>query len=145
MGENRTLEIPAELYERIERLAAVRETPVAYLLEDALAMVEDQPIELVRSDALSREEAASRSVRESAAIRKEEAAYRAMHSELVKKYAGQYVAVYKGELVDFDADESDLYRRIDQRYPDDVVLMKKVEKSPEKVYYSRSPRFIREV
>lgn len=144
MGDKRTLEIPTELYERIERLAAVRETPVVYLLEDALAMVEDQSIELVRSEALSWEEAASRSARESAAIRKEEAAYQAMHSELFEKYAGQYVAVYKGELVDFDADESDLYRRIDQRYPNEVVLMKKVEKSPEKVYYSRSPRFVRE-
>ena len=145
MGDNRTLEIPAELYERIERLAAVRETPVAYLLEDALALVEEQPLELVRPEAMSREEVASRSVRESAAIRKEEVAYRAMHSELFEKYAGRYVAVYNGELVDFDADESDLYRRIDKRYPNDVVLMKKVEKSPEKIYYSRSPRFIREV
>ena len=208
MGENRTLEIPAELYERIERLAAVRETPVAYLLEDALALVEDQP-EVDDNDAkMALEETAYGSMhaelfekyagqyvaihngqlvdtdpdetalyarinerfpneivllkkvvevpepdlripsqrfsRESAAIRKEEAAYRAIHSKLFEKYAGLYVAIYNGELVDFDENESDLYRRIDNRYPDDVVLMKKVEKSPEKVYHFRSPRFIRE-
>lgn len=207
MGANRTLEIPSELYERIERLAAVRETPVAYLLEDALALVEEQP-EIDADDAkMDLEEAAYESmhpelfekyageyvaihdgelvdtdpdemalyfrigkrfpdeivllkkvgewpepdlhirsprfVRESAAIRKEEAAYRAMRSELFEKYAGQYVSVYNGELVDFDANESTLYNRIDQLYPDEVVLMKKVEKSPDKIYYFRSPRFVR--
>lgn len=128
MDDKRTLEIPAELYERIERLAAVRETPVAYLLEDALALVEDQP-EIDADDAK---------------MDLEEAAYESMHPELFEKYAGQYVAVYKGELIDFDSNESALYNRIDQRYPDDVVLMKKVEKSPDKIYYFRSPRFVRE-
>lgn len=144
MAESRTLEIPAELYERIERLAAVGEAPVDYLVQEALALAVDQ-MEITANEAkMDREDAASRSVRESAAIRKEEAAYRAMHSELFEKYAGQYVAVYNGELVDFDADESALYCRIDQRYPNDVVLMKKVERSPEKVYHFRSPRFVRE-
>ena len=208
MGDKRTLEIPAELYERIERLATVREMSVAYLLEDALALVEEQP-EIDADDAkMDLEEAAyasmhpelfeqyagqyvaihdgelvdtdpdemalyfrigkrfpdeivllkkvgewpepdlhirsPRFLRESTAISKEEAAYRAMHSELFEKYAGQYVAVYGGELVDFDANESALYNRIDQRFPDEVVLMKKVEKSPEKIYYFRSPRFVRE-
>ena len=208
MDRETTLTIPSELYERVERLAALREMPVAYVLEEALALAVGQ-MEITDDEAkMDLEDAAYHSmhpelfekyagqhvaihneqlvdtdpdemalyfrideqfpdevvllkkvrelpepdlriwsprfVRESAAIRKEEAAYRAMHSELFEKYAGQYVAVYKGELVDFDADESDLYRRIDKRYPYDVVLMKKVEKSSEKVYHFRSPRFIRE-
>jgi hypothetical protein len=127
MGAGRTLEIPVELYDRIERVAALKDTPVAYMLERALDLVEDQPPEVVQSDAMSREEAACR----------------AMHSELFARYAGQYVAVFKGELVDHDADELALYRRIDKRYPHDVVLMKQVEKSPEKVYHIRSLRFVR--
>lgn len=127
MSTDRTLEIPIELYDRIERLAALREEAVAYLLEEALDLVEDQTH--VLDD-------------ESAAMGKEEAAYRAMHSELFEKYAGQYVAVYKGKLVDFDADELAIYRRIDKRYPHDIVLMKKVEKAPEKIYHFRSPRFV---
>lgn len=128
MGKNRTLEIPAELYERIERLAAVRETPVAYLLEDALALVEDQPIELVRSEALSREEAA----------------YRAMHSDLFEKYAGQYVAVHDGQLVGVDEDESALEARVNARFPDQIILLKQVQQSPMREVHYRSVRIIRE-
>ena len=128
MGDNRTLEIPAELYERIERLAAVRETPVAYLLEDALALMEDQPIELVRSEGLSREEAA----------------YRAMHSELFKKYAGQYVAVHNGELVDVDRDELALAARVNARFPNQIILLKQVQLSPMREVHYRSVRIIRE-
>ncbi len=127
MDTESTLEIPTQLYNRIERLATLHDESVAYVLERALDLVEDQPLELAQSDAMSREEAA----------------YRAMHSELFERYAGQYVAVFNGELVDHDADELALYRRIDKRYPHDVVLMKQVEKSPEKVYHIRSPRFVR--
>lgn len=128
MDDKRTLEIPTELYERIERLAAVREMPVAYLLEDALTLVEDQSIELVRSEALSREEAA----------------YRAMHSELFEKYAGQYVAVHNGELVDVDRDELDLAARVSARFPNQIVLLKQVQPSPMREVHYRSVRIIRE-
>lgn len=149
MAESRTLEIPVELYERIERLAAVREAPVSYVVKEALTLVVGQ-MEISTDEAtgeLPEPDIPVQSpyfARESAAIRKEEAAYRAMHSELFEKHAGQYVAIFNGELVDFDADESALYSRIDQRFPDDVVLMKKVEESPEKIYHFRSPRFVRE-
>lgn len=128
MEEKATLTIPTELYERIERLAAVREESVAYVLEEALALVENR----------------SRDWEVSEAMRREEAAYRAMHAELYEKYAGQYVAVFQGKLVDVDPDEMALYFRIDERFPDDVVLMKQVREVPEPVLHFRSPRFYRE-
>lgn len=128
MGTERTLEIPSELYERIERLATLRDESVAYVLEEALALVENQPFELVRSEAMSREEAA----------------YRAMHSELFEKYAGQYVAVHKGRLVDVDSNELALAARINLRFPREIVLLKQVQKSPQRVINYRSVRIIRE-
>lgn len=128
MNRETTLAIPAELYERIERLAATRETPVAYLLEEALTLVENQPIELVRSAAMSREEAA----------------YRAMHRELFEKYAGQYVAVHSGKLVDVDSDELALAARINARFPGEIILLKQVQQSPMREINYRSVRIIRE-
>lgn len=129
MGDNnRTLEIPAELYERIERLAAVREESAAYVLEKALAFVEDQP-EIDDDDAK---------------MDLEEAAYESIHSELFEKYAGQYVAIHNGQLVDTDPDEMALYFRINERYPNDIVLLKKVRVLPEPDLHYRSPRFYRE-
>ena len=128
MGENRTLEIPAKLYERIERLAAVRGTPVAYVLEDALTLVEDQPVELVRSAEMSREEAA----------------YQTMHNELFEKYAGQFVAVHGGKLVDVDDDELVLAARVNARFPKKIILLKQVQQAPMREINYRSIRIIRE-
>lgn len=128
MSEERTLEIPVELYERIERLAAVREAPVAYVLEEALALAEDQPFELVRSEAMSREEAA----------------YRAMHRELLEKYADQYVAIHGGELVGVDSNETALAARVNAHFPGEIVLLKQVQKSPMREINYRSVRIIRE-
>ncbi len=128
MDTKMTLEVPLEFYQNVKRLAVLREQSMTDVLQEALALVEMY----------------SSGLEESAAMRKEEAAYGAMHSQLFEKYAGQYVAVHKGKLVDYDADEMTLYRRIDERYPYDVVLMKKVEKLSEKVFHFRSPRLIRE-
>ena len=128
MGIEKTLEIPVELYDRIERLAALKDTPVAYILEKALTLAIDQ-MEIGDDDAR---------------MDLEEAAYHAMHAELFEKYAGQYVAIHNGRLVDSDPDEMALYFRIDERFPDEVVLQKKVRELPEPDLRIRSPRFLRE-
>ena len=128
MGTATTLEITGELYKRVERLAAWRDQTVTDALHEMLTVAENR-IALLD---------------ENAQMDFEEAAYEIQHKELLEQFAGEYVAIHKGKLVDHDADEMDLYRRIDKRYPHNVVLMKKVEKSPEKVFHFRSPRFIRE-
>jgi hypothetical protein len=61
----------------------------------------------------------------------DEGAYRAMHAELYARYPGQYVAVYQGQLVDHDPDGEALFERIDQRFPDEIVLMTQVRETPE--------------
>lgn len=126
MAESRTLEIPAELYERIERLAAVRETPVAYVVQEVLSLAVEQ-IEVTADEAK---------------MDREDAAYQAMHAELFEKYAGQYVAIHNGELVDVDEDEMALYMRIDERFPDEVILLKRVMTLPEPDLYIPSFRLL---
>ena len=68
------------------------------------------------------------------------AAYQAMHSQLVEKYLGQYVAFYKEQLVDFDADAVALLQRVRAEYPGEVVLRRKVESVAEPVLRFRRPR-----
>jgi predicted transcriptional regulator len=128
MGENRTLEIPAELYERIERLAAVRETSIAYVVQDALTLAVDQ-MEIGPDEAK---------------MDAEDAAYQAMHPELMERFAGQFVAIHNGKVVDVDKDEMAIYFRIDERFPDEVILIKRVVELPEPELYVPSFRLLPE-
>ena len=75
-----------------------------------------------------------------AAILREEAAFRQLHSSLHKQYAGQYVAIYNGQLIDSDSDQVVLYRRIRQQYPGEFVWIAPVNESPDEVLVFRSPR-----
>lgn len=75
-----------------------------------------------------------------AAMKKEIKAYQAIHSELVTKFLGQYVAIYQGELVDHDPDPVALHERITAKYPKKVVLSRRVQKNAEPVLQMRSPR-----
>lgn len=76
------------------------------------------------------------------AMSREEAAYQAMYEDLYTQYAGQYVAIYQGELVDHDEDGSQLYQRIRQQYPGQFVLITPVESTAEEKYQILSPRLI---
>lgn len=66
-------------------------------------------------------------------------AYQAMHGELVGRYLGQYVAICDGRLVDHDPDPVALLQRVRARYPDQVVLRQKVERTPERELRIRHP------
>lgn len=76
------------------------------------------------------------------AMLREVEAYHRLHPELLKKYKGQHVAIYQGQLVDHDTDVEALLLRTMARFPDEVVLMRKVEESPEVVLRFRSPRLL---
>jgi hypothetical protein len=71
------------------------------------------------------------------------AAYKAMHSELVKDYLGQYVAICNGQLVDHDRDPMALLERVRNRYLEQVVLRRNVEPTPERELRIRHPKFER--
>ncbi|MBL7064621.1 MAG: hypothetical protein ISS49_10530 [Anaerolineae bacterium] len=76
-------------------------------------------------------------------IQEEARAFRSMHTELVKQYLGQIVAIHEGQVVDHDEDFVGLHRRIRQRFGRTSVLLRRVDSEPYRVLTFRSPRFER--
>lgn len=76
-----------------------------------------------------------------AAVDAEEQAFRELHPQLAQQFLGQYVAVAGGQVVDHDADQITLYRRVRLAYPDRYVLIAQVQQVPDEVFVFRSPRF----
>ncbi|MCB0111472.1 MAG: hypothetical protein KDE53_36370 [Caldilineaceae bacterium] len=122
-----TLAVPEEIYQQAEQIATETQQDVADVLLDTIAS--RFPAYPAHPDRVT--------------MRKEIAAYQKMHSDLVKTYLGEYVAIYQGELVDHDADPVALHERITTNYPDKVVLSRKVQKDADPVLHMRSPRLAR--
>ena len=77
-----------------------------------------------------------------ATIRQEKQAYLRMHKQLWQQYPHHYVAIKGGLLVDHHTDKLALYTRIEQRYPTQFVLMRRVEAAPERTYTFHSIRLL---
>lgn len=71
-------------------------------------------------------------------------AYESLHTELVENYLGNYVAIHQGQVVDSDSDSEEIIIRIGERYPDEAILIRKVQKPLPPEIRIRSPRLIRE-
>jgi hypothetical protein len=71
-------------------------------------------------------------------------AFRAMHGQLLAQHPNQYVAIYRGQLVDHDADQLTLFLRVDQQYPNEVVLIRQVLPEVDPAYTVHSTRFSRD-
>ena len=69
------------------------------------------------------------------------AAYHRLHPTLLAEYAGEFVAIAEEKLVDHDVDKLALYRRIQTRYPEQFVLVRRVDRAPEPELHVRSPRY----
>lgn len=74
---------------------------------------------------------------------KEIAAFEAMQVALLAQYLGQYVAIFQGKVVDHDADKASLLDRLAQSYPQEVVLVRHVRRTPRPPFRLRSPRLNR--
>jgi hypothetical protein len=61
-----------------------------------------------------------------------------MHAELLAAYPGEYVAIYRGQVVDRDPDQFALYRRIEATYADAAVLIRQITLEPQETYVFRS-------
>ena len=48
--------------------------------------------------------------------------YRIMHTDLKRRFLGQYVAIHDGELVDYDPDRLALLRRVRRKYGRQVLI-----------------------
>ena len=112
--------VPDELIRSVEKLAHEQGTNAEALVNDWIR----------RQLGLAREKR----------IREEAARYRTQHSALLPVYAGQYIAMRNGEVLDHDADIGTLYQRIRAKYGDEPVLITPVTPEPMPVLNMRSPR-----
>lgn len=76
-------------------------------------------------------------------ISAEAAAWYARPDAAREPYAGQYVAVLQGEVVDHDVDRLTLAQRIRTRYPETPVLITAAEARAPREFHIRSPRLER--
>jgi hypothetical protein len=81
---------------------------------------------------------------EHAQMRKEEAAFEAMKPRLIAEHDRQFVAVFNQKMVDHDENELALLNRINQNYPNDIVLIRQVLEQSEPALMFRSPYLIQE-
>jgi len=60
----------------------------------------------------------------------EELAFRRQRPQLMKRYAGQYVAFYRGRLIDRDKDDEALAARLIQKLGDAAFYIGRLEETP---------------
>ena len=56
--------------------------------------------------------------------------FRARHAELLARYAGRYIAMHDGVVIDDDADLLTLHNRIRTQYGDEAILIAPVTPEP---------------
>lgn len=134
MPEYVFVSIPETLYRRAHDLARVRHQSTDVIITEALEQL------LAAQSALG---FVAPSTADETAMAREMAAYEAMHADLMSTFAGQYVVLHGGQLVDHDADETALLRRVAAPFGGKVVLLKRVAPLPEPELRIRSPRLER--
>jgi len=122
-----TLYLPDPIFEKAQVLASMQNLALHDYLLTTIALPE------IALDPLT-----------DAVAEAEEQAFRELHPQLVQHYPGQYVAIAGGRVVDRDADQATLYRRVRLAYPAQFVLIAQVQPAPEEVFVFRSPRILRE-
>ena len=68
------------------------------------------------------------------------AAFERIHPTLKETYLNQFVAVHEGQVVDSDLDFEPVLLRVQERYGDLPVLIRRVGESPQQEWYFRSSR-----
>lgn len=127
-----TVTVDEALYARAREIAAESDRTVEDVLEEKLR-------EGFLSDSLSTTD----HMPENASINTEITAYKAMHPELYRRYAEQWVAIHNQQLVDYDTDIEALETRLAERFEGKVVLVRRVEPTIRSEITVRSPRLIR--
>lgn len=73
-------------------------------------------------------------------IAQEAKAYRRLHPELLRTMPGQFVAVHNGQVVDHDSDQMAVFRRVEEAYEGQPVLIRQVRLEIEQTIEVLSPR-----
>ncbi len=124
MSTQVTVTLPDSVYQQAQVAARRARRPVPEVLAEALEQA--FPAVYVSPDREHMEQ--------------EQAAYERLHESLLTTHEGQYVAVHRGKVVDADADKMLLVRRINVRYPSEVVHIRQVNREPERELRIYSPR-----
>lgn len=77
-------------------------------------------------------------------MEKEVAAFEKLHTTLVERYLGEYVAIHQGQVIDHDNNQIALVDRVECTYPNTVVLIRQVQQQLPPPLIIRSPRLVRE-
>ncbi len=73
-------------------------------------------------------------------IEQEQVAYVAQHAELLRQYAGEYIAMRRGYVIDHDSDRAALSQRVRARYGSTPILITPVLAQPHQTITVHSPR-----
>lgn len=122
MEANVQISLPAVLVNELDQVAHVQHTDLITLVTHA---IEQYLRERAHQD-----------------IEQEQDAYSAQHAQLLTQYAGQYIAMRYGQVVDHDGDRANLSRRVRARYGRAPVLITPVLAQPEQIITVRSPRLL---
>ncbi len=126
MSLNSNVTIPPTLYERAKRIAKSQHREIEDVVVEAL----EQGLPSVESDG---DAVPAREI--------EKDAFQRLHPQLWQTHPKAYVAIKDGKLIDHDADQAEIIRRIDEKYPNSFVLIRQVKEQPEIVYEHRSIRW----
>lgn len=108
------IEVPAELFRPLQQLAAERGESVSSIVEQLIADYLREQRHRYLLDEMDR--------------------FRVHHSELHRQYAGSFVALRDGQVLDHDADGGTLYARLRRQYGDLPILIVEVTDQPEQVF-----------
>ena len=125
-----SMTLPKRLYRRARDFAREHRRSTDDLVADALELILPP----------GPQEAVEPAEDTEAAVQREMEAFVSLHPTLKAQYLGRYVAVLDGRLIDHDADQAALYRRISARYPGRFVWLSPVEEEPLATFHVRSPR-----
>jgi len=78
-------------------------------------------------------------------IDREQQAYEAQHARILAIYAGQYIAMRRGQVVDHDTDRVALGQRVRARYGFEPILITPVRQEARQTMVVRSPRLLESV
>lgn len=131
MTQSVNITLSESTYRRLQRWAESRQKnldeAITDILNDALLPINERNVPPSEPDPQ---------------VDREQAAYLQLFPQLKENYAGQYVAIQGGRLVDHDENFDVLFERIDDQYPDTFVWMSQVENEPMRTIEFRSPRFV---
>jgi len=79
-------------------------------------------------DALIRQKQQERRKEYMEAFERERAAFEKLKPQLLETHAGQYIAIHDGQVVDSDASDTELAKRVLPRYPNQAVYIQLAQK-----------------